>query len=132
MQALGAAYHSVVSVATWIISTLLLTFVFWTCFGACVDTPAPDDTPQARVVAAWDPLACGDPHRVVVELADDAGAQLSVSAPCTLGGLTIDVPHFGTYHGRVYAWTLGEPDRSIATADLAVDVPVVQWAVETP
>jgi len=68
----------------------------------------------------------------LVELADDAGAQLSVSAPCTLGGLTIDVPHFGTYHGRVYAWTLGEPDRSIATADLAVDVPVVQWAVETP
>ena len=120
------------SVPVWILSTVAATAVFWTCFGACVDAPDPPSPPQAKIVAAWDPLACGEPHRVVVELEDDVGAPLSLSTPCTLGGLTIDVPHLGIYNGRIYAWTLGEPDRSITPVELVVDQSVIRWDVETP
>src|SRR5512146_180969 len=106
---LARAMNAALEPSIWIVSTLAATLGFWTCFGACVDAPAPPPLPQARIVAAWDPLACGEePHRVVVELVDEAGAPLSVSAPCTIGGLTIDAPHFGVYRGRVYAWTLAE------------------------
>ena len=120
------------SPSLWILTTFAATFGFWTCFGACVDAPLPRSPPQAKVVAAWDPLVCGDPHRVVVELEDDDGVPLSVSAPCTLGGLTIDAPHFGVYRGRIYAWELGKPERSFASVHLIVDEPIVRWDVETP
>lgn len=115
-----------------VLSPVFATLVFWSTFVACIDTPLVDGPPIARVVASWDPLACGEPHRVVVELADDAGAEVSASAPCASGGLSVDVPHFGVYYGRVYAWAPGDPMRSVVPVRLVVDEPVVQWAIEPP
>jgi len=108
------------------VSPVIAGVVFWGVFGACVDVAPMPAMPQAKLVASWDPLACGAPHRVAVELEDDDGAMLSSSAPCALGALTLDVPHFGIYRGRVYAWTLGAPERTIAPVDLAIDAPVVR------
>jgi hypothetical protein len=128
--------HSVRSLATWIASTLAATAVFWLCFGTCVsgcvDTPLPDLEPQARVVASWDPLACGDPHRVVIELEDDGGAPVSRSVPCAAGAITLDIVHWGVYRGRIYAWTLGPDIRSVTEVRLEVDAPVIFWTVDTP
>jgi hypothetical protein len=124
--------HPVVPVFAWITSTTLATVAFWCLFGACVDQPMPRDEPQARVVASWDPLQCGDPHRVVVELEDDDGVPLSASAPCALGELTLDAPTFGRYRGRIYAWALGDPERSVAPVELIIDAPVLGWVVPTP
>lgn len=128
--------YSLRSLATWATSTLLATALFWTCFGTCVagciDTPLPDLEPQARIVAAWDPLLCGEPHRVVIELEDDGGAKVSKSVPCNAGGTTIDVLHWGVYRGRIYAWLLGPEIRSVVHVRLDVDAPVVFWHVDTP
>lgn len=100
---------------------------------ACVDVPVVEPEPQSRLVAAWDPLACGDePHRVVVELEDDAGVALTRSAPCLLGGLSIDIPHWGIYRGRSYAWLTGPVIRSVAPVQLEIDANVVQWTIDTP
>ena len=118
---------------SWIGSTLLATALFWTCFGACViDNAPPASEPQSRIVAGWDPLACGEPHRVVVELEDDAGAPVSASAPCEVGSITLDVRHWGVYRGRVYAWTFGPEIRSEVPVRLDVDAPVIYWTIETP
>jgi hypothetical protein len=94
--------------------------------------PLPASPSVARLVAGWDPLACGDPHRVVLELMDDEGAASSASAPCNLGGVTIDVGHLGSYRGRIYAWSLDAPIRSITPVDVAIDQPIVDWFVATP
>lgn len=128
--------HSLRALATWIGSTAVATALFWLCFGSCVsgcvDTPLPDIEPQARVVASWDPLSCGDPHRVVIELEDDDGRMLSRSVPCELGGVTLDIARWGVYLGRVYAWTLGPEIRSVAHVRLEVDAPIVVWTLDTP
>jgi hypothetical protein len=124
--------HPVASVSGWIASTSLATVAFWSVFGACVDAPLPNDEPQARVVAAWDPLQCGEPHRVVIELEDDAGIPLASSAPCALGELTLDAPRLGRYRGQIYAWTLDDKVRSMTAVDLSVDAPVMRWVVPTP
>ncbi|HSR96955.1 MAG TPA: hypothetical protein VLM79_07895 [Kofleriaceae bacterium] len=100
--------------------------------GACMDAPVAGGAPIARVVAAWDPLACGDPHRVAIELADDDGASVSGSAPCVIGGVTVDVGHFGSYRGRVYAWAPGAPVRSETPLEVMVDEPIVRCMVATP
>jgi hypothetical protein len=108
--------------------------------GACLDAPVAGGAPVARVVAGWDPLACGEPHRVVLELALDPGldpaeggrAMASASAPCNLGGLSLDVPQLGIYRGRIYAWALAAPIRSITAVELEVDRAVVDWFVATP
>jgi hypothetical protein len=124
------------SLAAWIVSTLVATLIFWTCFAACIagciDAPLPDVEPQSRIVASWDPLACGDPHRVVIELEDDDGRMLSRSVPCDAGGVTIDIPRFGVYWGRIYAWTFGPEIRSVLHVRIEVDAPVIFWAVDTP
>jgi hypothetical protein len=120
------------SLPTWLVSPVIATAACWFCAGACVDTPLAPAPPQARLVASWDPLACGEPHRVVVELEDDAGVPLAASTPCALGELVIDAPHFGIYRGRIYAYALGEPIRSIVAVELTIDEPVVQWVVQTP
>jgi hypothetical protein len=127
---------------TWVGSTTFAIAAFWLLFGSCVlngcvDTPLePDREPQSRVVASWDPLACGEPHRVVVELEDDDGAKLSSSVPCEVARMTIDVPHWGIYRGRIYAWALPEgaaPEiRSVAPVRLEIDAVIVDWFVETP
>ena len=116
-------------------SPLLVAALGWISFGAlgaCVDAPVAGGSPIARVVTAWDPLACGDPHRVAVELADDDGAAVSASAPCAIGGVTVDVGHFGSYRGRVYAWAPGAPVRSEAPLEVMVDQPIVRCMVATP
>jgi hypothetical protein len=128
--------HSWRSLVAWITSTLAATAVFWICFGACVagciDTPLPDLEPQARVVAAWDPLLCGEPHRIVIELEDADGRKLSRSVPCETGGVTIDIDEWGVYTGRIYAWTLGPAIRAETQVRLDVDAPVIFWTIDTP
>jgi hypothetical protein len=104
--------------------------------GGCVDMPPPDIEPQARLIAAWDPLDCGEPHRVVFELEDERGASLSRSTWCRVGGLSIDVPHWGIYRGRIYAWQLNPGAESEIRSEVAVrievDSPIVHWFVDTP
>jgi hypothetical protein len=116
-----------------LIAPILLTmFVFWSAFAACIDGPSFESQPTARIIVQWDPLACGSPHRIAVELEDEEGAPLSSSVPCALGALSIQAPHYGVYLGRVYAWTAGEPIRSITPVRLYVDEPIVRWLVATP
>jgi hypothetical protein len=101
-------------------------------FGACVaDVPDPPE-PVSRLVASWDPLACGPPHRVVLELEAEDGEPISSSTPCWLGGLAIDLPRWGWYTGRVYTWVQGEPIRSIRHVTIAVDDAIVRWQITTP
>ncbi|HEU0032790.1 MAG TPA: hypothetical protein VFQ53_19295 [Kofleriaceae bacterium] len=121
----------------WIGSPWLATIVFWLVFGACMDASIPDPPPMARVIAEWDPRTCGEPHRVALELEDDAGAMIATSVPCNLGSLTLDAPHFGWYRGRLYAWALDPPEGepqiyAVRPVELAVDEPVVRWLVGTP
>lgn len=112
--------------------------VFWVAFAAmvgcfgCIDAPLGDPEPVAKVFAHWDPLACGGPHRVVIDLEDDGGAPLASSAPCSRGGVTLDVSHWGNYRGRVYAWLLDEPPRSVTPVTLTIDATVVHWQISTP
>lgn len=100
--------------------------------GACLDTPSPHDPAVAEVVTTWNPLICGDPHRVEVELADVDGVTSSASAPCELGVVALDLAHFGSYTGRVYAWAIGEPARSIVPITVAITQPVVRQQIATP
>jgi hypothetical protein len=125
----------------WVGSATLGAALFWLLFGSCVlggcvDTPLPAGDPQARLLVAWDPLVCGDPHRVVVELEDFEGAKQSQSVPCELGEIALDIRHFGIYRGRIYAWMLGAGSaaiiRSEMPVELTIDAPIVQWVVETP
>lgn len=120
----------------WIASTLALTVVFWTlfgtCVGGCVDAPLPNEPPQAKIVATWDPLSCGEPHRVAVELEDQDGRPVSASTVCPTGSLTLEARQFGVYIGRIYAWELGTGERSGEDVSLVVDEPVVRWQVKTP
>ena len=111
---------------------VLVSLLFWSAFVACIDGPVPEASPGARIVVSWDPLACGAPHRVAIELADEEGVPISASAPCALGGLALEAPHLGVYLGRVYAWTAGQPIRSIMPVRLYVDEPIVRWVVATP
>jgi hypothetical protein len=99
---------------------------------ACLDGPSFEAPPSARIIVQWDPLACGAPHRVAIELEDEAGAPISSSVPCALGAVAVEAPHLGVYFGRVYAWTAGEPIRSITPVRLYVDEAVVRWLVPTP
>ena len=117
---------------SWVCCTAVMTLAFWTCFGACVDTPLSNDPPQAKIVASWDPSQCDTPHRIAVDLADDTGAPISGSTICATGALTLDAPHFGAWHGRIYAWTLGVGEHATIPVDLEVDEPVVRSEVETP
>ncbi len=112
----------------------LATFLFWSLFVACIDAPMPESEPIARILTTGDPLACGEPHRDVLELEVEAGTKRSASTPCAMGSLALDAPHFGVYWGRIYAWQLdAEPQaRSVMPFRLAVDEPVVRWLVATP
>ncbi len=106
--------------------------LLWAVFAACLDTPGAPGAAVARLVVAWDPLACGAPHRVAVELDDEAGVRVSASTPCSLGAVTVDVGHTGAYHGRIYAWAIGEPVRSVTAIDVVIDQAVVRRQVATP
>jgi len=113
-------------------SPLFAITLVWGTSSGCLDVPPESGAATARLVTAWDPLACGDPDRVVVELEDDGGAKLSASTPCTIGGVTLDVSHLGSYHGRIYAWALDAPIRSITAIDVMIDRPIVHLQVSTP
>ena len=117
-----------------IVSPCVLALLFWLGFVACIDAPIPDNPPASRIVTTWDPLGCGGPYRIVIELEDDDGIELSSSTPCARGTLTLDAPRFGIYRGRIYAWELDEPGhiRSAMSIRLAVDQPIVRWWVATP
>src|SRR5256885_6990818 len=105
---------------------LLAAAILGITFAGCLDTPVESGPAIARLVVAWDPLACGAPHRIAIELADEAGVSVSVSTPCNLGGLTVDVAHLGTYHGRIYAWALDVPMRSVTPIDVVIGQPIVR------
>jgi hypothetical protein len=98
----------------------------------CIESPMPAGSTRATIVAAWDPLQCGDPHRVAIELADSDGVAISGSTNCAIGSLTLDAAHFGDYRGRIYAWQLGQGARSSEDVELAVDEAIVHWEVATP
>jgi hypothetical protein len=116
-------------------SPLIGAVLAWLAVAACLDEPIASAPAEARVVVAWDPLACEDPHRVAVELRDDTGALAAASTPCSLGGLTVDVAHFGVYHGRVYAWASTEAPSgtaAVTTIELSIEQPIVRYEVATP
>lgn len=115
-----------------VLSPWLATLAFWLCFTACIDTPMPSDPPIARVIVVWDPLGCGEPHRVAVELEDFDGNKLSSSTACATGSITLDTAHYGVYYGRIYAWEAGKDIRSVTPVRLNVDEPIVRWLVATP
>ena len=104
----------------------------WLLLAGCIDTPIPVGSSQAAIVASWDPLQCGDPHRVAIELADVDGVVISESTNCVVGSLTLDAAHFGDYSGRVYAWQLGKGELSSVDVELVVDAAIVRWDVATP
>jgi hypothetical protein len=111
---------------------LVLVIAFIGAASACLDTPSPHAAAVASLVTTWDPLICGDPHRVEVELTDATGVTSAASAPCDLGVVALDVAHLGNYTGRVYAWEVGEPARSITPITIAIDAPEAHQQVATP
>jgi hypothetical protein len=120
------------SLLVWTVSSWAASAAFWACFGACVVAEPPRGEPQARVIASWDPTACGAPHRVAIELADESGAARSASVPCAVGAVELDGVAYGSYRGRIYAWALGEDARSVAPLALDIDDRVVRMTVDTP
>src|SRR5215475_744529 len=120
------------SLVIFLCSPLQAAAILWLAFAACLDAPVESGPAIARLVIAWDPLACGAPHRVAIELSDDAGAPISASTPCNLGALGVDLDHYGAYRGQIYAWALDAPRRSVAPIELTIDKPIVRWEVATP
>jgi hypothetical protein len=99
----------------------------------CLEGPGSEGASGGpRIAAKWDPRACGEPHRVALELEDEEGRRISSSAPCASGGLTLEAPHLGVYVGRIYAWTAGRPIRSVIPVQIDVDEATERWTVATP
>ncbi|HWO24370.1 MAG TPA: hypothetical protein VNO30_36750 [Kofleriaceae bacterium] len=116
-----------------VVPAVLRSIVCAAALAACLDEPpAYEASERPRIVVLWEPAACGAPHRIALELADEAGVPTSSSAPCAQGTLSVQVLHLGVYTGRVYAWTAGQPIRSIMPAWIDVDESIVRWRVETP
>src|SRR3954462_11330736 len=103
-------------------SPLVVAVAAWTALAACIDAPPEPRMSPGRLVVGGDPLAGGEPHRLVVELRDDAGAVLSASTPCSLGTLAIDVAHFGSYRARIYPWVLDSTARPSGPGERIVDL----------
>lgn len=114
-------------VALLIFSPIVAAGAFWALFAACVDTPLPQPPPAVRLVASWPPASCGRPHRVVLAVEDDAGVEEAASVPCELGGLVLELPHLGTYHGAFRHEPEEVPPRAPASLDLLLDRPEVFW-----
>jgi hypothetical protein len=112
------------SCCSWLAAGLLSTAL------ACVDEPLATEPSPARLVVAWDPLACGRPHRVAVDLEDEAGAWCSVTVPCNLGGVAVDVPHRGVYW--FHAASVDAPPRSVIPVEVVIDEPIVHRFIATP
>jgi hypothetical protein len=120
------------SLVACVVSPVLAGALFWMLFGACVADVPDEPEPVSRLLLSWDPLACGEPHRVVLQLEDEAGDPIKSSTPCWLGGIAVDLPRWGWYTATIYAWAEGVPMRSSRTIALAIDAPVVRWQVLTP
>jgi hypothetical protein len=99
---------------------------------ACVDEPLAPAPTVARLVVSWDPLACGPPHRVVLELEDEDGGSRSDAGPCQLGALAVDISRHGVHRGRLYSPLPGAPPRSVVLLELVIDAPIVHRHVATP
>lgn len=84
------------------------------------------------MIVQWDPLACGHPHRVVLELEHDDGTDASSSVPCVLGSMAIDLPQWGLYFGRFYAWEAGVPIRRVEPVTMTIDAPIIHWQLAEP
>ncbi|MGE0868152.1 MAG: hypothetical protein AB7P03_06315 [Kofleriaceae bacterium] len=116
-----------------VLAPALLTAAFWSTFSACItDIPDPHVPPAVDLVVSWDPALCGAPHRVVIELEADSGSQLSSSTLCAIGQLAMAIPELGVYRGRVFAWELGQPIRSITPVTMTLDTRLVRWEIVTP
>ncbi len=100
--------------------------------GCLAALPDNDGPPASRVIVQWNPLACGAPHRVVLELEHEDGTEASSSAPCSLGSMTIDLVQWGIYFGRFYGWEAGSPIRRVEPITLTVDAPVIHWQLADP
>ncbi len=123
-----------VAIAAPLGATTAFWVVFGLCVGAigCVDGPYEPPEPASRVFAHWDPLACGEPHRVVIDLEDEGGAPLASSAPCNRGGLTLGANHWGRYRGQIYAWHLDEDPTNETSVSLTIDAEVIHWQIDAP
>lgn len=120
-------------VAVALVVRAALSLVAVALVAGCLSTlPDDDDPPASRVIVQWDPLDCGDPHRVVLELEHEDGTDTSSSVPCVLGSLSVDLSQWGVYFGRFYAWTAGVPIRRIEPVTLTVDAPVIHWHLADP
>jgi hypothetical protein len=122
------------TLTTCILAPVLATLVFWTLFCACITNIPDERQPVSRLIASWDPLACGEPHRIVLELEDESGDAVRSSTPCWLGGLAVDLPTWGFYTGRIYSWVPDSetPIRSVHEMAFPVDEAVVRYELRTP
>ena len=105
-------------------------FVASIATAACVSLPDTSTEVQPQLIAVWDAMGCGPPHRVAFALADDTGDSVARSAPCDAGTLVFDVPRLGTYTGEVYAWSLA--GGSGAADDVSIDVVAAMTRWELP
>ncbi len=125
--------RSVLSILAMSLAMGVLITVLVGALAGCLSTLPDDESPPAsRVIVQWDPLACGHPHRVVLELEHDDGTDASSSVPCVLGSLTIDLDQWGVYFGRFYGWEAGFPIRGVEPVTLTVDAPVIHWQLADP
>ena len=120
------------TLATCLLAPIFAAAVFWTLFCACIANVPDEREPVSRLLTSWDPLACGEPHRVVLELEDESGNPVRSSTPCWLGGIAVDLPSWGFYTGRIYSWIPDGPIRSIHEMAFAVDQAVVRYELRTP
>jgi hypothetical protein len=104
----------------------------WSYVACNEEAVTPDATVQSQLTVSWDARGCGHPHDVVLELEDDAGADLTVSAPCDAGSLVLDVQHFGVYRGHIYARTPPEQAKKGPEVRVDVDAPQIHRQVPTP
>ena len=110
----------------------LVGFAVAAALGACIDAPLAESPPLTRIQLDWDPRLCGAPHRVVLELEDEAGTELAGSTPCARGALSLDGEAMGIYLGRLYAWSAGAPIGEVIPVRLEVDEPHVRWFLQEP
>ena len=118
-----------------VVCPVILACAFWAVFGACVDAEVEATPPLSRVLVAWGPLACGDPHRVIIELdAIDDGARVVRSVPCAIGWMALDVPHVGDYRARVDSAPDGDGSDATLVDEIELDIEtqIVRWTLEAP
>lgn len=117
---------------TTVLASILITMAIGVLAGCLSTVPDDDEPPASRVIVQWNPLECGEPHRVVLELEHEDGTDASSSVPCILGSLTLELGQWGIYFGRFYGWEAGVPIRGVEAVTLTVDAPVIHWQLTEP